>query len=364
VRLVDILKRICLAPGVSGFEDGVRRALKEVFLEEKMRDLTVDNVGNLIVKWGKGGLKIALMAHMDEMGIVIRDIDERGYLHFSSIGGLDRRELLGRRVVIFGNGRRLLGKKIDERKVIGVIGVKPVHLLKDEEARRIPDIKDMFIDIGATSRKEAEEFVRIGDIGVVEKHFTVLPANEELVSCRSLDDRAGCAAIIEVLRMLGAPGDKVVYAVFTAQEEIGARGSRVAAFTLEPHIAFIVDVTHAVGFPGLGARDYAPIEIGKGPAIAYGSPINVKLSEFLIEIAEELKVPYQIEYAAGRTGTDFDFVQIVSRGILATVVSIPLKYMHSNVEVVCISDIVNTAKLLSEAIKRLKEGDLGRFKPS
>ncbi len=364
--LASTLKELCLVPGISGAEKPIReyitRRIRELCLPHT--SLYSDTLGNLVVKFGEGSPKIAFMAHMDEVGIVVKSIEERGLIRFSYVGGLDTRVVLGQIIAIYGSGSKLRGKDWWERKVLGVVGVKPIHLLSEEERKKVPDVKELFIDIGLRRREEVEELIQVGDVGHIERPFIRLPTEVgDAVSARALDDRAGCAVLLGVLKQLIDRGIKprgTLYLVFTVQEEIGLRGSRVITYKLHEEgleKAIVIDVTHAAGYPGLEYIEY-PVELGKGPAISRGPPVHEELTEQILEIASRLKVrdnefTYQIVPEAGRTGTDLDVAQIVRTGIEATVISIPLRYMHTGSEVVSLKDLENTVKLLVETILKL-----------
>ncbi|RLE54754.1 MAG: M42 family peptidase [Thermoprotei archaeon] len=364
--LANLLKELCSVPGVSGAERPVREYIAKYIKELCPSGISLysDTLGNLVVKLGEGSPKIALMAHMDEVGIVVKSIEERGLIRFSYVGGLDTRVMLGQVVAIYGSGSKLRGKSWWERKVLGVVGVKPIHLLSEEERKKVPDVKELFIDIGLRKREEVEELIQVGDVGHVERSFIRLPTEiGDVVSARALDDRAGCAVLLGVLKQLidrEVKPQATLYLVFTVQEEIGLRGSRVITYKLHEEgleKAIIIDVTHAAGYPGLEYIEY-PVELGKGPAISRGPPVHEELTEQILEIANRLKVrdnefTYQIVPEAGRTGTDLDVAQIVRTGIEATVVSIPLRYMHTGSEVVNLKDLENTVKLLVETILKL-----------
>ncbi len=338
----EILKKFAEAPGVSGYEDGVREVIKSE-VSRYVDEVRVDRIGNLIcVKKGKGKGKVMLVAHMDEIGLVVRYIDEKGYIHVAPVGGVDPRLLLSSRVVIWGSGG----------PVEGVVGVKPIHLLSEEERRRVPSWQDIVVDIGASSREEASKYVSVGDVVTLEKRFVELMNGQ--VAVRAADDRAGCAVLAAVAKEIANEEPEMdIYLVFSAQEEVGGRGAKVATFNIKPDIVIAIDVTHAV-MPGVEERVVAGAKVGEGPTISLGPPVNAKLSKFLIKVAEECKVKYQLMFEEGRTRTDMDIAQIEAGGAIATLVSIPNKYMHTTVEVVSIDDIAAAASILYRAVLKLR----------
>ncbi|RLF20839.1 MAG: M42 family peptidase [Thermoprotei archaeon] len=355
-KLKEILRRLCLSPGVSGFEDEVRKEILNIAKDLNVKaEVNVDNLGNLILTIGSAGPSVAIMAHMDEIGIVVRYIDDNGFLGIDAVGGIDVRTIIGKSVMIYGR----------ETTVHGVICVKPIHLLSEDERKKIPDIRSLFVDIGASNKDEASKLVRIGDVGHIVKTFRELTANkEDIISCGALDDRAGCAALLMAASLIREKDlECKLHLVFTVQEEVGARGSRVAAYNLKPDVAIAVDVTHAVGYPDLQPKDFTDVQLGKGTVIEYGPPINWRLARFLMDLAEEKKIRYQASYLRGRTGTDIDEAQIARSGAIASVISIPLRYMHTPVETVSLSDLEATVNLIVEFVRRFNEEVYKELKP-
>ena len=356
-KVENILKELSLEPGVSGFEDRIRKKILDIATEIglKMKS-NVDPLGNLVLSMGSEGPSVALMAHMDEVGIIVRYIDEHGFLGIDTVGGIDTRVMIGRPVVIYGS----------KGPVYGTIGVKPIHLLSEEEKRKVPEARMLFVDIGVNSKEDAKKLVEIGDVGHLMKIYRKMPNEEgDIVSCGAFDDRTGCATLLLATSLLKESEMKCrLNLVFTVQEEVGLRGSRVAAYNLRPDIVIAVDVTHAVGYPGLQPKDFTEIYLGKGPAIEYGPPVNWRLARLLMRIAEENNIPYQASYLRGRSGTDIDEAQIARSGAIAGVVSIPLRYMHTPIETVSLKDIERTAELLALFIKSVDEKSYKELKPS
>ncbi|MEM2025733.1 MAG: hypothetical protein QXW94_05525, partial [Desulfurococcaceae archaeon] len=232
--------------------------------------------------------------------------------------------------------------------VVGVIGSKPAHFLRPEEKDKAPKIQDLFVDLGLSDRGEVEKYVKVGDVAHLHKDFVPVPRSESsAVSSRGFDDRAGCAAVMLASKMLAELGIDN-YAVFTVQEEVGARGATVAGYRLHQEgvkLAVAVDVTHAAGYPGFEERDY-PVKIGGGAVISRGPPIPMALSRLFEEEAKRIGVGYQVGPEAGRTRTDLDVIQISRTGLKSMLVSIPLKYMHTTVELMHLGDLRSAVDLI------------------
>ncbi|MDR3239947.1 MAG: M42 family peptidase [Clostridiales bacterium] len=307
-------------------------------------DVSADRFGNVIAcKKGKqGGGKLMFAAHMDEIGLMVSQIDEQGFLKFSPIGGCDQRTLLSQEVIVHGR-----------RDVFGVIGLKPPHLTSDEEQKKSVSIADMAIDIGF-SQEEAEPLVRVGDIVTVRRKTIEL--RNDLLSGKSLDDKAGVAALLECAKnLVDYENTHDLYFAATAQKEAGIRGARAAAFNVNPDICVVVDAGFAK-MPGLDA--FSAIELGKGPAIAVGPNIRYAIFEVLKETAEKNEIMFQIDPIPGMSYTDAMFIQIAGRGVATGLISLPLKYMHTSVETVSMKDVTRAGTLLSCFTRSLNSRDL------
>ena len=337
-EFIDLLKRLSEVFGPSGFEDEVRDlVIKE--LEPYVNDLIVDRWGNVIgIRYGRRrDLK------------VIVNIDKNGFLRFRAIGGWNEVTLVGQRVII---------KTTDGKKIKGVIGSRPPHVTPPGKEREAPELKDLFIDIGASSEEEVKKLgVRVGSVAVLDRGFEVL--NETVVTGKAFDDRVGLAVMLWTARQL-KDSEVTVYFVATVQEEVGLRGAQIAADRVYPDFAIALDTTIAADVPGVNDREFVT-RIGKGPAIKVmdGGRGNVfiahpKLTNFLISVAEELKIPYQLEVLIGGT-TDALGIAFRRDGIPATTISIPTRYVHSPVELLNINDALNGARLLTEVLVRADE---------
>jgi putative aminopeptidase FrvX len=283
--------------------------------------------------------RLMVMGHIDEIGLIVTHIDDDGYLWFREVGGWDAQILVGQRVVI----------DTRDGPVKGLVGKKPIHLLRDEERKKVADIRDLHMDIGAKNGEQARKMVRIGDVAVIDADPVELP-NGRLGS-RALDNRLGSFVALEVARLVAAAGggEWELAAVAAAQEEITFGGSRTSAFSLEPDAAIVVDVTHATDAPGIDVKEAGKHEFGSGPVLTRGSTINQGLFELLYETAEREKIPFTVEASSRATGTDADAVNISRGGIPTALVSIPIRYMHSPVELVQLDDVHACARLIAAA---------------
>ena len=343
----NLLEKLSNAFGVSGFEDEIREiVIKE--LEPYADEVTVDKFGNVIaVKRGSSdGPKVMWAAHMDEIGFLVRAIDDKGFLYIAPVGGWYS-------VVVAAQRLRI---RLDSGEYIyGVVGMKPPHLLSPEEQKQAPKLEKLFVDIGARSRKEAEEMgVRIGLPADLDRGLTRLAGNR--VTGKALDDRAGLAVMLWAFRSVEPRG--TLYAVATVQEEVGLKGARVAAYKLNPDVAIALDVTTANDLPGVGPADEVA-RLGEGPAIkvADGRAMSGLISHpavfrLLVDVAEKEGIPYQLEVLTGGT-TDAAAISLTREGVPAGVISIPARYIHSPVEVIDLEDALNSARLLARATEAM-----------
>lgn len=338
------IKELSEAYGVSGYEDEVRKIVKNRF-GQYVNEIQQDVLGNLIcIKKGSGNSKnrIMLAAHMDEIGLMVKNIDKEGYIQFTNIGGIDQRTLLCQEVIIHG-----------VEKVYGVIGMHPSNLTTDTIQSKAIKMEDMLIDTGL-KKSEIESLIKIGDIITIKRNLTTLL--NDWIAGKSLDDRAGVAALYVCLKELqNLKHDIDVYLVATVQEEVGTRGAITSTYKINPDIGIAIDV----GFghtPELNKFD--TIEIDKGPAITMGGNIHPKIFEMLKKVAKEHYIDYQIEVAPGRTGTDAWPMQVSRDGVATGLLSIPLRYMHTSVETISLEDIVKTGKLLAQFIVSLNGANM------
>jgi putative aminopeptidase FrvX len=314
-------------------------------------ELSTDGIGSSIARVGEAAPLLAVVGHIDEIGLVITHIDEKGFLWFAPVGGWDPQILVGQRVEVRGK----------DGLIPGVAGRKPIHLLEADQRKKVVELKSMHIDIGAADYDEAAAMVRVGDPVVIAAEPMPV-AGERLVS-RSMDNRLGAYVALESLRRCAeddGPGGSFA-AVAAVQEEIGLFGARTAAFQVQPDIAIAVDVTHATDAPGVDEKEIGSHPFGSGAAIGRGSTLSPKVFELLVETAEAEDIPYSISASGRGTSTDADVLQISRAGIPTGVVSIPLRYMHSPVEMVDLRDVEAAVKLLAAFGARLSsDWDLSR----
>jgi len=342
----ETLLALLTAPGPSGYEQAPAAVFREA--AGAFAEVTYDAVGSTVAKVpGTGdGRSLAVVGHIDEIGLIVHHVDDEGYLWFTGVGGWDPVILVGQRVEVATR----------EGPVFGVVGKKPIHLLKDEDRKKVPELKQLHVDIGAKDGDEARSRVRIGDVAVIAGEPQELP-NGRLVS-RSLDNRLGCFVALETARPVaeagGAPGD--VYGVAVAQEEITFAGARTTAYSLRPDVAIAVDVTFATDAPGTDEKELGRHKFGSGPVLTRGSTLDPAVFELLHATAEAEGIPFTVSATSRATGTDADALHVARGGVPTGVVSIPLRYMHSPVEMVQLDDVENTARLLAAFAQRLEPG--------
>jgi endoglucanase len=345
----NLLKRLTEVHGVSGYEANIGKTVCHE-LEKYVDSIETDNFGNIIsIKKStrKDSPKIMLAAHMDEIGLIIKHIDEKGFLNFEKIGGIPPRNLFSQPVQVHGK----------KGSIPGLVYTKPPET--PEEATKIPDIKDFFIDIGAKNRTEAEKLgIHIGDSITFEKPFKQL-GNGTLIASKAFDDRVGVAVIIQTMKNLTKQTLQAhVYGVADVQEEVGCRGAQVAAYRIAPDMAIAIDVTIAGDIPGVPEKDQVT-KLGAGPAIKImdstagqlGLIAHQKVRELLQSTAEEEKIPYQMEVLP-RGSTDAATIHLTREGVPSGVISIPTRYVHSY-EVIDLNDVANAVKLLTATIKKV-----------
>jgi putative aminopeptidase FrvX len=341
--LPETLHKLVTAAGPSGYEQAPAAVFREA--ASAFAEVSFDSVGSTVarVPGTGGGKSVAVIGHIDEIGLIVHHIDDDGFLWFTGVGGWDPIILVGQRVEISTRSGR----------VPGVVGKKPIHLMKEDDRKKVPLLKDLHIDIGAASGDAARSRVRIGDVGVIATEPVEL-GDGRFVS-RSFDNRLGCYVALEAARLVseagGAPGD--VYAVAVAQEEITFGGARTTAYSLRPDIAIVVDVTFATDQPGIDEKELGRHRFGSGGVINRGSTMDPQVFELLYAAGDAEGIPFTVSASARATGTDADAFHISRGGIPTGVVSVPLRYMHSPVEMVQIDDVNSAARLIAAFARRL-----------
>ncbi len=342
----DFLARLVEAPSPSGYEQPAQRVFRSYI--DHFSIVTTDVMGNvygLIEGGGKDRPRVMLVGHSDEIGLQIRYIDDNGFIYFSAIGGVDAHITPGQRVTVHSKGGALPG----------VIGRKPIHLMEPKDRDTVTKLESQYIDIGALTKKEAEKLVRVGD------QITFAAGLERLhgdrVTSRGFDDKAGSFVVAEVLRQVAAGGKKLsidLYGVSSVQEEVGLRGGTTSSYTVNPDIGICVEVDFATDQPDVEKKHNGDVKLGKGPILPRGANINPVLFDLLAATAEELKIPVQFTGIPRATGTDANVMQISRGGVATALVKIPLRYMHSPVEVLALSDLEHAVKLIVATLAKIK----------
>ncbi len=346
-RSLAFLKSLLDTPGPSGFETAPARVWRqeaEAFADEVRADVG----GNSLATLNPGGSpRVMFAGHIDEIGLMVVHIDDEGYAHFDPIGGWDSQVFVGQRVLLLGR----------TGPVPGVIGKRAIHLLEKDDRDKVSKPEDLWIDIGAANRADAETRLRVGDAGVLAATVQELP-NGRIVS-RSLDNRIGAFVVLEALRLLAADRPRAnpqVTAVATTQEEIAfttGGGARTSAVSLDAQAAIVVDVTHATDYPGVEKKRHGDIRLGGGVVLSRGSAVNATIFELLVASAEREQIPFMIQAAPRSTGTDADSIYTAHRGIATGLVSVPNRYMHSPNEMVVLDDLDRAARLLASFARAL-----------
>ncbi len=341
----QLLTDLVQAPSPSGFEEPVQKVVRKE-MEKFADEVKTDVHGNVMgIKNPQGKPRLMLAGHCDEIGFMVKYIDKKGFIFFSSIGGVDAHITPGKRVQIH----------IGKGPVLGVIGRKAIHMLKEEERKKVVELSQQWIDIGAKDKKEAEKMVSIGDPITFWDRLERLAG--ELVVSRGFDDKVGAFVICEVLKRISdKPLRAAVFATSTVQEEIGSRGAHTAAYAINPQVGIAVEVDLATDHPDVDKKREGEILLGKGVVLFRGANINPKLGEMLIKIAQERGIPYQLAGVSAATPTDANVIQLNRAGVATALMSVPLRYMHTPVEILSLKDLEATVKLLSAFVLEIKEG--------
>ncbi len=339
----ELLKQLTEASGVSGAENEVRRLIRDL-IQDHVDEWRVDTMGNLIaLKKGSGesGLRVLVDAHMDEVGLLVTDIDSKGLLQFTTVGGFDDRALLGKVVAIGKN------------KVPGVIGARAVHLLKSGEYNKVVKIDAMRIDIGAKNKDGASGKVKVGDYATFVTEYEEIEGGRTAIG-KAFDNRAGCTALVELLRGERYPFDLI--ASFSVQEEIGLRGAQTAAFGARPDVALVLECTPAYDMPNKNDVS-ANVILGKGPSIYVMDSRTIqdpRLVRHIRQTAESNEIPYQIRQPGGG-GTNTGAIQRKLGGMAAATIATPGRYCHSPVSMINLDDYANVVRLADAALRSLVE---------
>jgi endoglucanase len=342
---LTFLRQLLDTPGPSGFEAAPARVWREE--ARSFADVRGDVAGNSIATVNPDGRPTIMLAgHIDEIGVIVTYIDDEGFVYIQPIGGWDVQVLVGQRIRFIGN----------DGPVYGVVGKKPIHLLKTEDREKASKIGELWVDIGAVSKAEGEQRLSIGDAGVIDSRTMEFP-NGRLVS-RSIDDRIGAFVVLEALRRYATkPGVAQVVAVATTQEEIAWRGggALVCATCINPQMAIVVDVTFATDHPGMEKKELGEHTLGGGPVFTRGSIVSPVAFDLLRKTANQHGIPFSVHAAGRDTSTDADAIHIAREGIATALVSIPNRYMHSPNEMVSIDDLDRAAELIAQTCRTVDE---------
>ena len=336
-----LLKKIINAAGVSGYESEITKIMYEEF-KKITKEVEIDGFGNVIAHKGKGAKKIMIAAHMDEIGLLVKHITKEGYVNFIKIGGIDDRILVGQRVII----------KSKKGDVCGIIGMKPPHLVKEEERKNPIKYNDMFIDIGAKSKEDAEKRISIADSIIFEPNVGVLNGN--LCYGKAIDDRVGCFALIKILERLKV--DAQIYVVATVQEEVGLKGARTSSFKINPDFAIAIDTTSAGDTPMIRENE-SSLKLGAGACITVieaagrGIIVSEKIKNLFMDAAKENKIDYQLDVLEGGM-TDGAMINMNREGIPTGVLSVPSRYAHSPTGVFSTDDLNSVIELTVKAVEK------------
>jgi len=346
------LTELLHARSPSGFETEAQ-AVWDLHVKPAADTYRNDSLGNRLATLNPSGDPVLMLAgHMDELGLMVTFVNKDGFIYFETIGGHDRTVISGRRVVI----------QTARGPVKGVTGKRAVHLMDESDRKKVPEIHEIWIDIGAKNKKEALSRVAIGDVATYDHEFELFHGS--IGVARAFDDKVGAYIVGETLIRLAAQKKKLaarVVSVATVQEEIGTRGAMTSAYLVDPHIAVAVDVGHATDHPDCDQRKFGEFKLGGGPIICRGPNINPKIYQRLERAAKKLKIPYQLEGIPRPTGTDARAIQMGRGGVATGLVSIPLRYMHTPSEVVDLADVERCVQLLVEFALGLEKGDYAHW---
>lgn len=340
----DFLIRLLETPSPSGYERPIQDLVRD-YLGPVADSITTDSHGNVIGgKNTAAPARLLFAGHCDQIGLIVQYIDADGYISVQPIGGWDPMQLVGSRVVVW----------TASGPVPGVMSRKPIHLLTDEERKVVPKMKDLWIDIGATDKADAESVVRVGDCITFELKFQ--PLRHDLACSPAMDDKVGLWVVLEAFRRASAgPLRCGLFVASTVQEEIGLRGATTSAYGVDPHVAIAVDVTHATDCPTIEKKTEGDIALGKGPVVYRGPNMNPHVVDRLLEAGRTGAIPVQLAASGRATPTDANVLQTTRAGVATGLVSIPNRYMHSAVETVSLEDVDRAADLLAAFARGIDE---------
>lgn len=334
---LQFLKTLLNTPSPSGYEEKIQQVVRD-FAGRFTDTIQTDWHGNVSAAVNPdASLRIMLAGHCDQIGLLVQHIDSKGFLRIQPIGGWDPQMLVGQKLQVW----------TESEMINGVIARKPIHLLTDEERKQVPKITDLWIDIGAQSEEEARELVAIGDPVTLELGFREL--RNGLASAPGMDNRVGVWVVMSALERISKANPNVaVYAVSTVQEEIGLRGAKTSAYSIDPHLGIAVDVTHATDCPTIDENKHGRIKVGSGPVVYRGPNVNPVVYRQLTALAKKHEIPVQPNGISRAASNDGNALQISRGGIATGIVALPNRYMHSPVEVISLDDLDNAAELIAQ----------------
>ncbi|MCL2506760.1 MAG: M42 family metallopeptidase [Endomicrobia bacterium] len=340
-----LLKELLMSDGISGYEENVAKIMTDA-LKPLCDSVETDNFGNVIGKKGKGGKKIMIAAHMDEIGMVVKHITEKGFIYFIKIGGINDSILPGKTV-------KIINKK--GKHITGIIGTKPPHLMSDEE-RKVPvKYENMFIDAGFSSREDVLKVMDVGDQIIFEPSAGIL--NGDVYYGKAVDNRIGCYAMVKILEKLPKNFAAEIYACATVQEEVGLKGGKTSSFKINPDFALVIDTTVAGDMPGIEEK-VSSLKLGKGVSLnmieasGRGTIVPQKVRKIILEAAKENNIPYQIDIIDGGM-TDAAMIYANREGIPSGILSIPTRYIHAPASIFNIKDVESTIDLAVKVIEKI-----------
>ncbi|MHB8973926.1 MAG: M42 family metallopeptidase [Pirellulaceae bacterium] len=342
----QFLQSLLETPSPSGYERPIQQVVRDYATPFADR-VSTDLHGNVIACRNPGApLRVMYAGHCDQIGMLVTQIDDSGFIYTETIGGWDSQQLIGQRMTIWTK----------QGPVAAVIARKPIHLLNEQERKQVVKLEDLWLDIGARDKSEAAEIIRIGDPVTLELGFQAM--RNQLANAPGMDDKTGLWVVMEALRrVMGSELACTLFVVSTVQEEIGLRGAKTSAYDIDPQVAIAVDVTHATDCPTIDKRQRGDICLGKGPVIFRGPNMNPVVSERLMSIASRENIPYQLAAIGRATSNDANSLQISRGGVATGVVAIPNRYMHSAVETVSLEDLDHAADLLAHFAMDLRADD-------
>ncbi|MCU0877109.1 MAG: M42 family metallopeptidase [Pirellulaceae bacterium] len=331
--------RLLETPSPSGYERPVQDLVRD-YVRSFADQVTTDLHGNVIAAKNPGAkLRVMFAGHCDQIGMLVTHVHDNGFLYAQTIGGWDAQQLIGQRMTIWTSRGPLPA----------VISRKPIHLLTDEERKQVVKLEDLWLDIGAKTKDEAKELVRIGDPVTLRLGYQEM--RNGLANSPAMDNKCGLWVVIEALRRAAQKNLAVsVYAVSTVAEEIGLRGAQTSAYGVDPHVGIAVDVTHATDCPTIDKRQQGEVNLGSGPVIVRGPNMNPVVVERLISLAQKAEIPHQLTASGRAQPNDSNALQINRAGVATGLVAIPNRYMHSAVEMISLEDIDRGANLLAEFV--------------